>query len=384
MEKVLHLISGGDVGGAKTHVLTLVKELQKNLTVKIICFIEGSFAQEARDMGIDIQVIPQPRREDLKIIDTLIKIIKDEGFTLIHSHGARANLITRFIKRKLPIPCVTTIHSDFMLDFRGNLYKHIVFTNLNIFALKRFDYFIAVSENFREMLIGRGFPKNRIFTVYNGMNFDEDISYESKAKFLEDRGLPYLKDKKLIGILARLHPVKGHEIFIKAAADILASNNKDIHFLITGNAREMPVLDNLINQLGIEENIHFIGFVDAPYNFLNAIDINVLTSYSESFPYVLLEGARLEKPTISSKVGGIPMLIEDGINGYLFEPGDSDELGKKLNDMIQNDAKSKAMGKLLYKKANDNYSLKNLAMNHINIYNSMLENKKEGNTNESN
>jgi len=383
VKKVLHLISGGDVGGAKTHVLTLVKELQKNLTVKIICFIEGPFAQEARDMGIDIQVLPQQRRYDLKVIDTLIKIIRDEGFTLIHSHGARANFITRFIKRKLTIPCVTTIHSDFMLDFKGNLYKHIIFTNLNIFALKRFDYFIAVSESFREMLISRGFPKDKIFTVYNGMDFDEDISYESKKSFLEKRGLYHLKDKKLIGILARLHPVKGHEIFIKAAADILASN-KNIHFLITGNAKEMPALDNLIKQLGIGQNIHFIGFVDAPYDFLNVIDINVLTSYSESFPYVLLEGARLKKPTISSKVGGIPMLIEDGENGYLFKAGDSNELSKKLKVMLTDEAMSKAMGEALYKKASDNYSLKKLALNHINIYNTMLENKKEGNTNENN
>ncbi|MEA4961867.1 glycosyltransferase [Lutispora sp.] len=383
MKKVLHLISGGDVGGAKTHVLTLVKELQKNLTVKIVCFMEGPFAQEARDMGIDIIVLPQQRRYDLKVIDTLVKLIKDEGFTLIHSHGARANFITRFIKNKLPIPCVTTIHSDFMLDFKGNLYKHIIYTNLNVFALKKFDYFIAVSESFKQMLIGRGFPADKIFTVYNGMDFDEDISYKSREKFLEERGLISLKDKKLIGILARLHPVKGHEIFIKAAADILASN-KNIHFLITGESTEMPALDDLIKQLGIEDNVHFIGFGDAPYDILNAIDINVLTSYSESFPYALLEGARLEKPTISSAVGGIPMLIEDGENGYLFKAGDSNELSRKLSLMIEDEARSKAMGKALYKKADKNYSLKNLALNHINIYDIMLENKKERNTDENN
>lgn len=381
MEKVLHLISGGDVGGAKTHVLTLVKELQKNLTVKIICFMEGPFAQEAREMGIDIMILQQQRRYDLKVIDTLIKIIKDEGFTIIHSHGARANFITRFIRSKLSIPCVTTIHSDFMLDFKGNLYKHIIYTNLNVFALKKFDYFIAVSENFKEMLIGRGFPENKIFTVYNGMDFNEDISYKSKEEFLNDRGLSRIKSKKLVGILARLHPVKGHEVFVKAAADILAYD-RDIHFLITGNEGELPLLDDLIKQLGIRENVHFIGFIDAPYDFLNSIDINVLTSYSESFPYVLLEGARLKKPTISSAVGGIPMLIKDGKNGYLFKAGDSDELSKKLSMMLRDEAISNEMGRALYKDARDNFSLKRLAMNHIDIYNNMLQRKKERNTDE--
>ncbi len=383
VEKVLHLISGGDVGGAKTHVLTLVKELQKNLAVKIICFMEGPFAQEAREMGIDIMVLPQHRRYDLKVVDTLVNIIKTEGFTLIHSHGARANFITRFIRKKISIPCVTTIHSDFMLDFKGNLYKHIIYTNLNIFALKKFDYFIAVSKSFKDMLVSRGFPDNRIFIVYNGMDFQEDISYKSRDEFLNERGLAHLRDKRLIGILARLHPVKGHEIFIRAAADVL-TDNKDIHFLITGDAGEMPSLDSQIKQLGIDKNIHFIGFIDNPYDFLNAIDINVLTSYSESFPYVLLEGARLEKPTIASAVGGIPMLIDDGVNGYLFEAGDYKELSGKLKIMIDDEEKSKALGRALYKKASENFSLKNLAMDHIKIYNEMLKNKKVRNTDENN
>jgi len=383
VEKVLHLISGGDVGGAKTHVLTLVKELQKNLVVKIICFMEGPFAQEAREMGIDIMVLPQSKRYDLKVVDTLTGIIKDEGFTIIHSHGARANFITRFIKKKLSIPCVTTIHSDFMLDFKGNLYKHIIYTNLNIFALKKFDYFIAVSQSFKDMLVSRGFPDDRIFVVYNGMDFQEDINYKSRDEFLNERGLAHLKDKKLIGILARLHPVKGHEVFVKAAADVMI-DYKDIHFLITGNGGELPSLDSQIKQLGIDKNVHFVGFVDNPYDFLNAIDINVLTSYSESFPYVLLEGARLEKPTIASAVGGIPMLIDDGVNGYLFKAGEDKELSKKLRMMIQDEDKSRSMGKALYIKASENFSLKNLAMDHINIYNKMLNNKKVRSTYEDN
>lgn len=134
--KVLHLISGGDVGGAKTHVLTLIRELQKTTPVKLICFMEGSFANEARQMGIGVIVMEQGRRYDLGVVDKIIHIIKEENYNIIHSHGARANFITRFIKSKINIPCVTTVHSDFMLDFKGNIYKHLIYTNLNIFALK--------------------------------------------------------------------------------------------------------------------------------------------------------------------------------------------------------------------------------------------------------
>ncbi len=370
MLKILHLISGGDVGGAKTHVLTLIKELQKTINVKLICFMEGPFAEEGRQMGIDVYVMEQEKRYDLQVVDRIIRIIKEENFNVIHSHGARANFITRFIKKKTDIPCVTTVHSDFMLDFKGNIYKHLIYTNLNIFALKKFDYFIGVSEDFRQMLIGRGFPEDKVYTVYNGIDYSESISYRSKEDFLREKGLSHLHNKTIIGILARLHPVKGHEIFIKAAAMVLAKN-KDAHFLITGNPDEMPELIGLVKKLGIEDYIHFIGFVENPYDFLNAIDINVLTSYSESFPYVLLEGAQLFKPTISTAVGGIPMLIKDGENGYLFKAGDSKELAVKLESLIDDKGKRSIFGRELLAHAKANYSLENLASLHINIYNSI-------------
>lgn len=372
MLKVLHLISGGDVGGAKTHVLTLIKELQKTITIRLICFMEGSFADEGRQMGIDVFVIEQEQRYNLNVVDKIIQIIEEENFNLIHSHGARANFITRFIKKKTNIPCVTTVHSDFMLDFKGNIYKHLIYTNLNVFALKKFNYYIAVSEDFRQMLIGRGFPANKIYTIYNGIDYEERIDYKSRLDFLKEKGLHHINDKIIIGILARIHPVKGHEVFIKAAEEVLKSN-KDVHFLITGKPGELPELSNLIKHHGIEDNIHFIDFVENPYDFLNAIDINVLTSYSESFPYVLLEGAHLLKPTISSAVGGIPMLIKDGINGFLFKAGDSEGLASKMKVLIDDREKRDVFGKELLKYAKENFSLNQLASEHLNIYGNILK-----------
>ena len=73
-------------------------------------------------------------------------------------------------------------------------------------------------------------------------------------------------------------------------------------------------------RLGIDGAVHFIGYVEDPDSYFNAIDINVLTSRSESFPYVLLEGALHRLPTVATRVGGIPEMIVDGENGFLFTP----------------------------------------------------------------
>ena len=89
--KVLHLISGGDTGGAKTHVHSLLAGLTPRMPVKMVCFTEGPFAQEARALGIDTQVLPG--RNFFRNLNTLTHMVQAEGFDIIHSHGARGNMM---------------------------------------------------------------------------------------------------------------------------------------------------------------------------------------------------------------------------------------------------------------------------------------------------
>ena len=86
--KVIHLISGGDSGGAKTHVLSLLQNLSKSIDVTMVCFMEGPFAQEARDLGIRTEVYPS--RNVLGTLAILKQKIRSEGCDLLHCHGARA------------------------------------------------------------------------------------------------------------------------------------------------------------------------------------------------------------------------------------------------------------------------------------------------------
>jgi L-malate glycosyltransferase len=364
--KVLHLISGGDIGGAKTHVLSLVNELSKSIPVKIICFMEGDFYEEGKEMGLDIEVISQKRRYDMSVISKLEALIKKEGFNVIHSHGARANLITRFLKRKVHIPCITTVHSDFMQDFKGNMYKHLIYTTLNIFALRAFDYYIAISDDFDNMLQQRGFPKDRIFSVYNGIDFNEAVDCMDRIDFLKQKGLEAITDSVLVGIAARLHPVKGHKVLLEAAS-LVIKEYPNIHFLLAGDGDEKDSLIELAKKLDISDHVHFLGHI-YPYDLYNSIDINVLTSYTESFPYALLEGAKMCKATIASAVGGIPVLIKDEETGCLFSPGNSKELANKLLDLALHEDKRRKLAEGLYEHAKSRFSLEALATQILEIY----------------
>lgn len=369
--KVLHLISGGDTGGAKTHLLSLMKGLNKKIDAKVICFIEDTFYEDLKAEGIDIEVFEQKSRSDMSVVNRLKDEIEKNNYDIVHCHGARANFVAIFLKNKINVPMLTTIHSDYKLDFKDNFYKRLVFTTLNTFALKRFKYFIAISETFKDMLVSRGFKKDRIYIAYNGIDLDKDIEVVPKDEFLNSYNIDP-KDKTLITIVARLDKVKDHETFIKAAKEVLEKRN-DCMFLIAGNGNDEERLKSMVKEFNIEENVKFMGFVNDPYSLFNAIDINTLTSVSESFPYVVLEGARMKKPIISTKVGGLTKLIKDGENGYLIDVGDYKQLAEKIGQLLDEKEKISVLGENLYTEVKENYSSDSMAKTHIKIYKDIID-----------
>ncbi len=369
--KVLHLISGGDTGGAKTHVVNLLQELDKRIDVKIICFLKGEFYYEIKEKGIDIEVYEQKKRYNLSVIKRLIKEIKEGKYDLIHCHGARANFITYLLKKFYKIPAVTTVHSDYKLDFKGSFYKDLVYRNLNYISLKHMDYYIGVSESFRDMLIDRGFAPERIMTVYNGINVAELESKEINKSFLKEQGMDIDENTVKVGILARLYPVKGVEVFIKAAHKVLEVR-QDVEFFVAGDGEEKENLVKLINELDIEDKVHLLGYIRDPYSFIDEIDINTSTSHSESFPYAILEGGVFKKPIIASNVGGVKDLVVNGETGLMFEPGDVDTLSGHILRLVEDEDLRKTLGNNLYKKINEFYSSEKMADKQILIYQQIL------------
>lgn len=370
--KVLHLISGGDTGGAKTHIINLLCGLKDKVEVKLVCFIDGPFAEDLKKHGIDVEVIEQRSRFDFSVVNKLKDLIESENYEIVHSHGARANLISYFLKKKVKAKFITTVHSDYLLDFKDNFYKNIVFTNLNKFALKRFDNYIAVSDSFKDMLVSRGFDKDKIFTIYNGI-FLEDRAIKDKESYLKEKNIAY-KDKFIVGILARLDKVKDHETYLRAAREVL-DKDKSVIFLIAGDGQDKEHLLSLRKELDLEDNVYFLGNEEHPYDFLNAIDINILCSLSESFPYVIMEGGSLKKATVASKVGGIPKIILDGETGRLFEKQDYKALAAHILQLKNNDDERKKLGENLYNRIIDNFTHIKMAEKHVDIYKKIVSKK---------
>ncbi|MDR0890465.1 MAG: polysaccharide pyruvyl transferase CsaB [Oscillospiraceae bacterium] len=355
--KILHMISGGDVGGAKTHVLSLLEQLNKTETVHLVCFTRGDFLDEARLLDIPSTVL-----EEGNLFATrrrILAMIRHDGYQLIHCHGARANMMGAMLKKQAGIPIITTVHSDYRLDYMGRPAAALTFGNINKLALRRFDAWVGVSDVISQMLIARGFNPQRVFSVYNGVDFESIATPLPREEYLQNLGLQFDERSVVLGIAARISPIKDMTTLLRAFSKA-QQQCPQLRLLIAGDGEQAQEIQALAQQICAENTVCFAGWVQDMPGFYNAIDVNLLTSLSEGFPYVLLEGAQMRCATISSRVGGVPLLITHGVQGLLFEPRDVDELAKHMVFMAENDEARRRMGQALFDKTKREFSTKTM------------------------
>ena len=367
--KIIHLISGGDVGGAKTHVLSLLQGLSRTHTVLLVCFMEGEFAQEARDMGIRTRIIKS--HNVLADCRTIAGIIREEGFQVVHCHGSRANMMGALLRRRIDVPVVTTVHSDYRLDYLGRPLHRLTFGTINMVALRFLDYYIGVSEAMAELLIRRGFDAQRMFAIYNGVDFSTPRQVTEREAFLDSIGLKREPDSVIFGIAARISPVKDMGTLVRAFAETVREH-PGARLVIAGDGEQRRELEALARELCPPDTVLFAGWMEDVDSFYHAIDVNLLTSLSETFPYALTEGARMRCATIASRVGGIPYLIDDEENGLLFPAQDVHALAERMRRLAADAALRSQLGQKLYEKTKAQFSVEATVRRQEEIYETIL------------
>ena len=367
--KIIHMISGGDMGGAKTHVLSLLAGLNKTETIHLLCFMEGDFAAEARQLGIPTTVIEDGNL--LRVRKRILAMIRHDGYQVIHCHGARANMMGMLLRKRAGIPVISTIHSDYRLDYLGRRLAALTYGNINKFALRRFDAWIGVSAGMTKLLISRNFDPQRIYTLYNGVDFSAERTPMSREDYLRSIGLEVREDTVVFGIAARISPVKDMVTLIRAFSEAVKVC-PFIRLAIAGEGEQEAEIRSLAATLCPAGTVCFAGWVRDIDSFYNALDVNLLTSLSETFPYALTEGARMRCATIASEVGGVPYLIDVGINGLLFAPQDAQKLAQHMIYFAQDSKARCDMGEKLYEKAKRDFSLETMLQRQKTIYETII------------
>ena len=259
-----------------------------------------------------------------------------------------------------------TVHSDPTLDFMKRGLKGWIFTKLNLRSFRKVDLFFAITENFKRNIIKLGVPEEKICTVYNGIEYDSNPAKPyDKSEFGIDEGVFTAIQ------VARLHPVKGHDILFEALQKIKIPN---IKVLLLGDGPIEAELKEMVKQKGLEDKVMFLGFRTDSKELYASAHINLLTSYSESFPLVLLEAANQRLTSIATNVGDMKKLIVDDTYGWIVPIGDADSLANALANAYEKwlNGELEAMGNRLYNHASTHFSLRNLYEDTYNAYKKLL------------
>lgn len=367
--KIMHLISGGDVGGAKTHVLTLLQGLGRTETVRLVCFMEGPFTKEAREMGIDTLVLTSGNF--FSLVKTIKTMICSEGFEIVHCHGSRANLLGAMLQSVIQVPVVTTVHSDYRLDYLGRPFHRLTYGSINTVCVHLIRNHIGVSDAMADLLISRGFDPLTMYSIYNGVDFTPVEPAMDRASYFRSVGLDVGEDDVVFGIAARLSAVKDVGTLIRGFGEA-CKTEQHIRLVIAGDGEQRQELETLAAQTCPAGSYVFAGWVEDTDSFYHAIDVNTLTSLSETFPYALTEGARMHCATIASKVGGVPLLIEHGVYGLLFEATDYHRLAEHMVTLARDKEMRLCLAEALHCRASTHFSIDATVARQKKIYTELL------------
>lgn len=360
--KVLHINAGLEDGGGKNHILSLLSQFDP-ATAELLVLENGIIAEEATKLGITVHRIEQQSRYDLSILKRLVQFMTEGSFDIVHTHGARANFIFAAIHKKVPSIWVTTVHSDPTLDFMNRGLKGTIFTKLNIASLKKADHLILVSDSLKAPLLKLGLKKELMTIIYNGIQFETD-----EVEPMSKNGVFTLT------CVARLHPIKGHEVLLKSLA---AAQFTDFNLHLVGDGELKPTLEQLVQELNLQKQVQFHGFLDSAQveAQIAQSDLTVLASYNEGFPLVLLESAKQKVPFIATNVGDVQRLLPDNSYGWCIPANSVRSLTGALNEAYsaweQNELKAK--GEKVYQLASNQFSLPRFYKDTIALYQKLLK-----------
>lgn len=246
------------------------------------------------------------------------------------------------------------------------------------FAWRRADAAIGVSENCLHYLRSTGYAHGNLYVIYDGIDVDRTLE---RSK-LEPGHLPCSNPSALrLAFPASLGgPAKGHESGIRAIARFVKSGGQ-ANLWICGDvpSRVSPEFYNrmrrLTSELNVQERVHFLGYRDDIESVIAKSDIVFLPSHTEGLPRSLLEAMALAKPVISTRVGGIPELVRDRIDGILVNPGDVEALVNALQVLSDPNTREK-MGHSGQRRVRESFSLSGEAEQFLRFMDSLVERRR--------
>lgn len=330
---VLHIIGGGDTGGAMSHLLPLLTALGRSgCDVHLLCLGEGGLADAARRRGLPVTALPMKGARDPRVLRPLRRVLAagpgivlpngDAGggaaaalaparWDVVHTHGMRANLPVRLLAPSLrPRPCLfATVHSDLGLDYESAGLAR-AFQSIDRATARAADRIICVSRSLRELLESRGYPAEKLMTIHSGLESAAGGADSQPAATQTER-------HPTVGTVARLVAVKDIDLLLEVAGR-LRRTHPESEVVIVGDGPERGRLEALAADMGLSPAVRFTGRMDDVGPVWAELDVYMATSVFEGgVSMSVLDAMANGLPVVTTAAGGVAEVVVDGETGFV-------------------------------------------------------------------
>jgi glycosyltransferase involved in cell wall biosynthesis len=349
--RVLRVIARLNVGGPALHASLLTERLDPDRYDSLLVAgaegpSEGNYLALHRRRLPRLVHLPALSREigprDAIALVELLRLIRRERPLIVHTHTAKAGTLGRLAAWLARVPVV--VHTYHGHVFRGYFSpaKTRFFVGVERWLARRTDRLLSVSPQVRRELLelGIGTPE-RSAVVPLGLDLDPFLNGGAGGRLRRELGIE--PAAPVVAIVARLVVIKAHEVFFEAAS-IVSRRRPDARFLVVGDGERRAELEALVARLALGRAVHFLGWRrDLPAIYRD-VDVVALTSRNEGSPVSLIEAMAAGRPVVATGVGGVPDLVEHGVNGYLVGPDQPAELADALLALLADPGRREAFG----------------------------------------
>jgi len=371
-------------GGAQENTLATVLGLrQRDYEVTLMTGPswgeEGEILSEALEEGLEVVILPELVREihpwkDLACLIKLSSWLARNRYDIIHTHSSKAGFLGRLAARFRRIPVVVHTPHGHVFHSYFHPWKERLFLSLERKAALWANRLIALTERCREehLTLGVGIQEKWV-TIPSGVKeryFQEPLcqNEEILSRF------KVASDRRIIGFVGRLAPVKGARYLIEALPQIFKTIPKT-HCFVVGDGEEKSRLQERVAELGLNGGVTFTGHQEKIPEWMSLFDILVVPSLNEGMGRVIAEGGLLAKAVVGTRVGGIPDLIEDGQTGLLVEPRNPAEIAGAVTRLLADPALSERLGKRLRAKVLQGFTEDQMVERIHRLYQEVLQEK---------
>ncbi len=311
--RVIEILATGTNGGAQEHLFSLLTRLDATYyDASVVALSGGSAVRKLQRHGFDVTVIDEP--DDGAAVRALTAHLAFVQPDVIHTHMYRADIVgtksviaLRESRHRAPY-IVSTVHSSRVRSHEDRELLRRLTPSM--------DQLIAVSRSIERKIADEHRTGAPVRLIYNGVDLQRYDHQEPCAPFGDQYGIE--AGSKIVGVVARLEPEKGHQTLIEAWPAVLREV-PDAYLLIVGEGSRRDFLEQWASAHQVGHRIVFAGRRDDIPAVTAALDVAVLPSWREAQGLSILEAMALSRPVVASNVGGIPEMVEDGVTGLLVE-----------------------------------------------------------------